>query len=133
VKVRETDVYEVWKKGNVEFIRYKPEKLPSIPNGFDENKLIRTPAEATGLIESYAKYTLWLMTKARQSEFDPLGVSCRSVRFCTWIANILNFVEWYLVLCVLMPQPMVVTIIITRSTTFLPEVFPVYFSPILLP
>ena len=73
VKVRENDVYEVWQRGNKEYIRYKPSHLRTIPPDFDENKLMRTRQEAEGLIESYAKMYPMVDDKGEAIKYRPIG------------------------------------------------------------
>ena len=73
VKIRENDVYEVWQRGNREYIRYKPSQLPPIPPDFDENKLMRTHEEAEGLVESYAKMYPIVDDKGEAIKYRPIG------------------------------------------------------------
>jgi hypothetical protein len=73
VKVRENDMYEVWQRGNKEYIRYKPSQLRPIPSDFDENRLVRTPQEAEGLIESYAKMYPLVDDKGEAIKQRPIG------------------------------------------------------------
>ena len=73
VKVRENDVYEVWQRGNKEYIRYKPSHLRPIPPDFDENKLMRTRQEAEGLVESYAKMYPMVDDKGEAIKQRPIG------------------------------------------------------------
>jgi hypothetical protein len=66
-------MYEVWQRGNKEYIRYKPSQLRTIPPDFDENKLMRTRQEAEGLVESYAKMYPMVDDKGEAIKCRPIG------------------------------------------------------------